>query len=93
MNLTFDKSVFDRAIATYGDNPQMSVRQEEMAELIQAISKHIRGVGDKSHTAEEIADVMIMTQQVMQILNISEEEVQQWINHKINRLKIRLDNN
>lgn len=50
----------------YGLESQLNILQEELAELIQAVSKYRRG--DPSHIIEEIADVEIMLDQVKYLL-------------------------
>ena len=50
----------------YGLDSQLNILQEELAELIQAVSKYRRG--DPSHILEEIADVEIMLDQVKYLL-------------------------
>lgn len=46
----------------YGIESQLDILQEELSELIQAVSKFRRG--DDTHILEEIADVEIMLSQV-----------------------------
>lgn len=50
----------------YGLDSQLNILQEELAELIQAVSKYRRG--DPSHIIEEIADVYIMLEQITYLL-------------------------
>lgn len=50
----------------YGLDSQFNILQEELSELIQAISKFRRG--DASHILEEIADVEIMLDQVKYLI-------------------------
>ena len=50
----------------YGLDSQLNILQEELAELIQAVSKYRRG--DPSHILEEIADVEIMLDQIKYLL-------------------------
>lgn len=50
----------------YGLDSQINILQEELSELIQAVSKLRRG--DPSHIIEEIADVYIMLDQVTYLL-------------------------
>ena len=50
----------------YGLESQLNILQEELSELIQAVSKYRRG--DPSHILEEIADVEIMLDQVKYLL-------------------------
>lgn len=51
----------------YGMESQMDIMQEECAELIQAVSKFRRA--GLSKMLEEMADVTIMVQQVLYLLN------------------------
>lgn len=55
------------------ENPkeQMVVAMEEFAELIQELSKQIRGDGDKEHLVEELVDAYIMHSQLMLIFEIN----------------------
>lgn len=50
----------------YGLNSQLDILQEELSELIQAVSKYRRG--DHTHILEEIADVEIMLDQVKYLI-------------------------
>lgn len=50
----------------YGLGPQLNILQEELAELIQAVSKYRRG--DPSHIIEELADVYVMLDQITYLL-------------------------
>ena len=52
----------------YGLNSQLNILQEELAELIQAVSKYRRG--DSSHIIEEIVDVEIMLDQIKYLLGL-----------------------
>ena len=85
--------ILDKAIEKYGER-QLDQCQEELAELIVAISKYKRAVAkglykDKALTdvIEEIADVTIMINQVMMLLNISNTEVNNIEITKLNRLE------
>lgn len=51
----------------YGLDSQLNILQEELAELIQAVSKYRRN--GSSDIIEEIADVFIMIDQVIYLLN------------------------
>lgn len=39
----FEKTVCQRAVATYGKEPQLIICMEEMAELTKELSKNLRG--------------------------------------------------
>lgn len=60
-----------KAIDTYSPVMQSVVAMEEMGELIQEISKDLRGKGDIDHMAKEIADVQIMLDQLSMIHDCS----------------------
>ena len=78
--------------AHYGLKSQISITQEECAELIQALSKLRRvGCGDvysvgyieaRNHVAEEMADVQNLLIQLAFLLN-NEEMVRFWLEQKI----------
>ena len=90
--------ILDKAVEKYGER-QLDQCQEELAELIVAISKYKRAVAkglykDKALTdvIEEIADVTIMINQVMMLLNISNTEVNNIEITKLNILEKRMNN-
>lgn len=63
---------------------------EECSELIQAISKELRGKTDIEHLAEEIADVLISIETLKQIYNVSQSTIHDWINYKQARVLERI---
>lgn len=85
--------ILEKAIEKYGEK-QLDQAQEELAELIVAISKYKRNENKFtiSNVIEEIADVNIMIKQVMMLLDIKEFEVKSEEISKLNRLKKRLLN-
>lgn len=56
--------ILKSAIARYGENAQMIIAMEEMAELTKELSKFLRGAHNEDAIAEEIADVRIMLEQL-----------------------------
>ena len=65
---------------------------EELAELIQAISKVKRyGLTKelKENLEEEVADVILMTSLIMNKYNLSSENIDKIMVHKTNRLRKR----
>ena len=68
--------ILEMAIEKYGEK-QLDQAQEELAELIVAISKHKRNANKLTiaNIIEEIADVRIMLKQVMMLLNIEEFQI------------------
>jgi len=88
MNVETYPLVYKKAIETFGIEPQRKTAIEEMAELINAMMKYDRGRNSKDDIIEEIADVTIMMQQLAIIYG--QEEVQQQIDFKTNRLANKL---
>jgi len=87
---TAEKTIYKDALDTWGENAQLDVAIEEMSELIKEIIKFKRGIGDKAHMSEEIADVTIMLEQIIQMFKL-EEEVTQQKNYKLIRLQNYLE--
>ena len=86
-------NILEKAVEKYGEK-QLDQAQEELAELIVAISKYKRNENKFtiSNVIEEIADVNIMIKQVMMLLDIKEFEVKNEELYKLNRLKKRMLN-
>ena len=86
--LALDSMTAEKCVKIWGAETQMDKLIEECAELIHAaIRCKGRGLLEKEHFAEEIADVIIMIQQIEHMdceleLKISKYQVQ-----KIKRLK------
>jgi phosphoribosyl-ATP pyrophosphohydrolase len=86
------KEIEIKAIEKYGAMNQTMVAIEEMAELMQALVKCLRGKKDRNNLVEEIADVQIMLDQVMMIHGIELNEVIRVMEEKTQRLKERMEN-
>lgn len=78
------------SIDKYGKEQQSIVCMEECCELAQAVSKELRGKPDKDHLVEEIADVTICIEMLKQMYAISENEIDNWIGAKQNRMLKRM---
>jgi NTP pyrophosphatase (non-canonical NTP hydrolase) len=78
----------------YGLYDQLSMLQEECAELIQASSKYKRRklIDDYQHIVEEIADVEIMIAQVKYLLKMPNYHVDSVKEEKIKRQLERIQN-
>lgn len=86
MGLSSEESkVCKKAIEIYGADVQQIMAMEEMGELIQAISKKIRGFDHQANIPEEIADVEIMLEQLKHI-HKCHQSVNYWRRKKIMRL-------
>lgn len=69
----------------YGADHQKDKLFEEMAELQKEVCKEKDGKGDIPHIAEELADVYIMLQQMQLIYGITDEQIEQVVQEKIER--------
>lgn len=85
--------VYDRAIDTFGVEKQLVVAVEELSELQKEVCKALRFEDlqvNTHHMAEEIADVLIMAEQLQRIFGIG-DLVKRYQNKKILRLVQRLE--
>jgi NTP pyrophosphatase (non-canonical NTP hydrolase) len=95
-----NNQVLRKALRVYGESNQIIKLGEEVGELLQAVSKyHWRSnnydsPGEKSACREsvvtEVADVLIMLEQVKLMAVIDEEELSEEITRKVERLDDRL---
>lgn len=85
----------------YGYDSQTRQAMEELAELIQAISKHIRFFGntrlsksapceERNRIIEEMADVTIMLIQIKELLDISDDDIKKEMTRKVHRQEERM---
>ena len=86
-----------KVIARYGADAQAMIHAEELAELIQSVSKMRRAVNTGSETdaarynlIEEAADVLICIRQMQEIYGISDHEIQLMVDRKCRRQELRL---
>lgn len=82
---------YKQAISAYGEKAQKLMAIEEMSELTKEICKDFRGKLNREHLIEEMADVLIMLDQMLLMYEISGDEIQQMRERKIERLKERLE--
>lgn len=85
-----NRLLYTRALETYGAYAQITMVFEETAELQKELCKSMRGADNHDHIAEEIADVLIMLDQMM-LLYDCEGQVEGYKAEKLDRLKARLD--
>lgn len=81
-------NVLSKAVDIYGTETQIWMAIEEMAELLNALSKHRRDRVSRKDICEEIADVSIMMIQLAYIFGV--EDVNDFLEQKIDRLERRL---
>lgn len=76
----------------YGFRHQGRKLAEECSELSAAMLKYLDGEAGRSAVIEEMADVMIMTQQMRYLMHIDRAELDQTIENKVNRQLERIKN-
>lgn len=97
-----ENTVEMRSIARYGADMQATVRMEECAELIQAISKLKRFDPEDPHNKvsrnelienlyEEMADVQICFNLLFEIHDLKPSDLQRMIYHKVWRMKQKME--
>ena len=91
MNYQEITDTYKQAIKTYGEKAQKLMAIEEMSELTKEICKDFRGKLNREHLIEEMADVLIMLDQMLVLYKISGEEVGLMRIKKVERLKERLE--
>lgn len=86
MNDDKQHAVWHESIEKYGKETQSIVCMEECSELIQAISKRLRGKPDATdNLAEEMADVTICLHLLQEMYGITDEQLNEWIARKTAR--------
>lgn len=85
-----DFEILETAINTYGAEKQTMVAIEEMSELTKELIKNMRGNHNIVEITEEMADVMIMLEQLLIIYDIDLKSVEKFMDLKLGRLEQRL---
>lgn len=80
---------YTNALIHYGKASQLVVALEELSECQKEICKTMRGSSNLDHLAEEIADAIIMLEQVRLIFNLN-DLVCEKMDQKVKRLDDRL---
>ena len=101
MNLTDEtKRILKQCRETYGDTAQILVSIEELNELACVLAKyprydnHGQAVEElKNKALDEVADVFIVLDHIVNILELTDEEVADRIERKIQRVTRWLDTN
>ena len=89
--LISQKEQLQEIINHYGAYQQKDKLFEEMAELQKEVCKEKDCKGDIQHIAEELADVNIMLQQMQLIYGITDEQIKQIVQDKIERTLDRIE--
>ena len=86
-------TTLEKAINVYGKDMQLTVAVEELSELIKEICKHKRGADNRDAIIEELADCYIMLEQMIIIFGITDDELYDKYEEKLDRLEDRLSTN
>jgi len=85
------EEIYKEAINHWGKELQIGMLMEEVGELFVAVNKFRRGrLSNKNRIAEEIADVMIMLEEISFMFEIDEDCIAKWKVSKLKRLEIML---
>lgn len=80
------QAVWRESIRKYDKEIQSIVCMEECSELVQAVSKCLRGKPDATdNLAEEMADVTICLYLLKEMYGITDEQLEEWITRKTAR--------
>lgn len=74
-----------RILFHYGNEHQKRKAMEELQELRDAIALELLELDTREHIIEEIADVMVMIEQLKLIYHITDDEIQKVIDFKVKR--------
>lgn len=85
------RSIMAKIISYYGHEPQKMMLLEEMAELQKEICKDMRGMPNPEAIIAEVADVLIMLEQIQMMYHISETELHAVTNEKLHRQLRRIE--
>lgn len=91
------RKILVNTIMHYGEIHQHFKLMEECGELIQAVAKYETSetakeqLMSRNHIKEEMADVVIMLEQLKLLHDINEEEFEKEVEYKLARLQGRLN--
>lgn len=91
MNKDKQQALWRKTIEKYGKEMQSIVCMEECSELVQAISKCLRGKPDATdNLAEEMADVTICLYLLQEMYGVTAAQLDEWIARKTMRQYARM---
>jgi len=85
-----EDEVLRAAIDTWGPDAQHAMLVGEIGELLTLYGKEAQGRAKKEDWIDEIADVLIMLRQVTFMRDISDKELMDRLEYKIDRIRERL---
>jgi len=84
------ENIYKQASDKWGTKAQIIVAIEEMSELIQALTKHLRTDLVTDNLSEEIADVEIMIEQLRTIFVGINDKIDETKAYKLERLERKI---
>lgn len=81
----------------YSADSRTDLAIEEMSELTKALLKHRRAQGEPERTltlmsiCEEMADVLIMIEQLKLVLHLNDDLIADWVDKKLTRQMERME--
>lgn len=90
--LEMRRMMLEKCLETWGEDAQINVVIEEMAELTKELCKWNRGSNNAKQIIEETVDVLIMINQLTIIFSKSSEEFEEVLKFKLERVRQRLLN-
>lgn len=90
MSIKEKEELYKKALSKYGLSAQMTMVYEECSELINSLCKFNRGRCSEEDVITEIADVMIMCEQMALCFGIDRVESEK--DRKLQRLREKLSN-
>ena len=85
------KEILKRCVEKWGIAAQIRMVYEETAELVKELCKYERGRENRFEIIDEITDVSLMLEQLKYIFSITDEELFERENFKLNRIVERLN--
>lgn len=82
------RELYEDATEAWGEDAQITLAQEELAELSVELARDFRGRNDREDVIDEIADVLIAANQLALIYGLDETEER--IEYKLQRLGERI---
>ena len=89
------QQVFKDALKHWGADLQAGMLNEEMVELTIAVNKYRRNPSplNKEHIEEEIADVLLMIDQIKHMLNLSDKVIEDYYARKLVKVYMMIEAN
>lgn len=82
-----NRELYEEVWSRWGGSFQLDMLQEESMELALAVSHYTRGRASVEDITDEMADVIIMIEQIQVVLSISDEAIESIKLEKLDKLR------